>query len=250
MRKISVFIAVMAAVIIMSPAAFGISYKFYAEPVTGINLESVRELFVRAMDKQSGDTYIEGDVKAQYELGVLFVEMYSATQFDGSVDYDEAKNYGKLFNLNQAAYWLRKAAYRDYAPAQYLLYNIGRWADVDSVPYMWLDKSVELGYARAQAQKADLELHKVDSMIHKGEDSTEALKQVIRLAEKSAEQGDAFGMFVLSRIYKNNRYPVYEESKSAEWEKKARKAAKNDPTIDFDDDDEEDLPKIREKKKK
>ena len=57
-------------------------------------------------------------------------------------------------------------------------------------------------------------------------------------------------MYVLSRIYKNNRYPVYDESKSAEWEKKARKAAKNDPTIDFDDDDEEDLPKIREKKKK
>ena len=61
------------------------------------------------------------------------------------------------------------------------------------------------------------------------------LNEALELATKSAEQGDAFGMYVLSRIYKNKRYPVYDESKSAEWEKKARKAAKNDPTIEFHD---------------
>ena len=59
------------------------------------------------------------------------------------------------------------------------------------------------------------------------------LNEALELATKSAEQGDALGMYELSRAYRCA--PIHDEAKAKEWLKKARKAAKNDPTIEFHD---------------
>ena len=230
MRRSSVFLAAIVLAVLMSSAAFGFTSEMYPEVPESIDLEAVENLFFRAMDKESPD--LEGDPKAQYELGVLFFTMFTAAGFEGAADYDDAKMHAKLFNLNQAAYWLRKAAYNDYAPAQYMLSQLDYWyLNEHDESFIWLDKASDAGYARAQAQKADWMTHSIKD--------TETLNQTIELATKSAEQGDAFGMEVLSRIYRNKRYPVYDEAKADEWAKKAREAAKTDPTISFDDEEDE-----------
>ncbi|MBQ7543473.1 MAG: sel1 repeat family protein [Synergistaceae bacterium] len=233
MRRHSIFLAAAVLAVLMSSASFGFTREMYAEVPASINLEAVENLFARAMDKDSPD--LEGDPKAQYELGVLFFTMFSAVRFEGVSEYDDADVYARVFNINvnlhQAAYWLRRAAYKDYAPAQYMLSQLDFWyLNEHDESFIWLDKASDAGYARAQAQKADWMTHSIKD--------TETLNQTIELATKAAEQGDAFGMEVLSRIYRNSSYPVYNEAKADEWAKKAREAAKNDPTISFDDEEE------------
>lgn len=65
------------------------------------------------------------------------------------------------------------------------------------------------------------------------EDYIGILNEALELATKSAEQGDALGMYELSRAYRCA--PIHDEAKAKEWLKKARKTAKNDPTIEFHD---------------
>ena len=242
MRRNSVFLAAIVLAVLMSSAAFGFTSEIYPEAPESINLEAVENLFFRAMDKESPD--IEGDPKAQYELGVMFFTMFTATGFEGASEHDDAKMYAKLFNLNQAAYWLREASRKDYAPAQYMLSQLDYWyLNEHDESFIWLDKAADAGYARAQAQKADWMTHRVDAQMHEAPTDKdrymETLNQTIELATKAAEQGDAFGMEVLSRIYRNERYPVCDEAKADEWAKKAREAAKTDPTISFNDEDYE-----------
>ena len=236
MRRISVILAVTLLVVSAGSCAYGFTHSFAPQKITGIDLDAVNKLFARAMDNESEDR--EADPKAQYELGVLFFTMYQAANFEGSREYDEAKSYAKTYNLNQAAYWLRLAAvWGDYAPAQYLLGNIYFWylGDHDAA-YTWLDKSANNGYARAQAQRADLYKNAHD------------YAKALDFARKSAKQGDAFGMYVLSALYGDNRYTGYDKAKSEEWRKKAIDASKTDPTINFDD-EADDFPVIRTKRK-
>ena len=56
-------------------------------------------------------------------------------------------------------------------------------------------------------------------------------------AMKSAQQGDAFGMRVLSQIYSNNLWGMYDPAKSDEWKIKAEQAAQEVPATVFDEPD-------------
>ncbi|MBQ7169841.1 MAG: sel1 repeat family protein [Synergistaceae bacterium] len=227
MKRISVLISACILAAVISTCAFGMSYTLRPESVTGINPGVIRELFARAMYRKDGEN--EPDPKAQYELGVIFYTMYEAANFKGAADYDEAKSYAVTYNLTQAAYWLKLAAERDYAPAQYLLGSFWHLHGMEAAR-MWMGRAAENGYARTQAMQANLFL-----AIAKAKRNMEDLNQAVDFAVKSAEQGDALGMYILSEIYGDEHFSVYDKAKANDWEKKAREAAENDPIIEFND---------------
>ena len=253
MRKSGLIVTSVLIVALMSSGAFGmylnmsskgigtVSLRVAPPTIEGINLASIESLVKNAMSKASGDDK-DGDPKAQYELGVLFYTMYNAAQAEELAERDEGKSYARLFNLNQAAYWLKRSSEKDYAPAQFLLSHIDFW-DLGEPEggAMWLGKAVEAGYPKAQAIMAERllnsELSRSFTVLLN--EPSDTLKQAIELATKSANQGDALGMYVLSRIYGSEvlkgKNPVYDKAKAEEWRKKAKEAAKKDPMISFSD---------------
>lgn len=132
MKRICVFAAACVLAVMMSEGAFGMYYNIYngdlnisisfrvaPQNAAGINLDSVETLIQRAMRSKSGDK--GNDPEAQYALGVIFYTMYNATLDEDLAEDEEARSYAKAFNLNQAAYWLRRAARKNYVPAMFLL---------------------------------------------------------------------------------------------------------------------------------
>ena len=248
MRRISVFTAAAVLAVLLWTVASGMyfesisgkggmSFRVCPQTAAGINLTAIDDLFVRAMDKKSGDVYIQGDPKAQYELGVLFYTMYNATQHESVEEDKEAQSYGRAFNLTQAAYWLNRAANEDYAPAQFLLYYIQLWCMGEhGTAYVWLDKAVQNGYSKAQAMRANILLNNAMPYSRtkdkaKKKESADMFKSAFDLASKSAAQGDAFGMYVLYRIHNDKTCPMYNEAQAEKWLRKAQNAARNDPDI-------------------
>ena len=169
----------------------GMSFRVCPKTAAGINLAGIDDILVRAMDKKSGDVYIHGSPKAQYELGVMFYTMYNAVQYEFAAEDKEAQSYG-IFNLTQAAFWLNRAANEDYAPAQFLLYYIKFWCMGEhGTAYVWLDKAVQNGYSKAQAMQAAIFLNNVMSYSRtkdkgKKKESTKMFKSAFDLASKSA----------------------------------------------------------------
>ena len=243
MRKTCVFMLACVLAVMMSECAFGMYQNIYGsgfsisirvapQNAAGINLDSVEKLIQRAMSSKSGDK--GNDPEAQYTLGVIFYTMYNAAQNEASAEDEEAKSYATAFNLNQAAYWLRRAARNDYAPAMFLLGYINFWClGENEEGALWFDRAVEAGYPRAQAIRAEILLNELWSKADGEEKYSGMLNKALELAAKSAEQGDALGMYELSRIYKHT--PIDDRSKAEEWLKKAREAARNDPAIKFHD---------------
>ncbi len=248
MRRISVFAATVFAALMCSEAfgSFviqGISDKtFYvlhpeAAETTSIDFESLDELFSRAMGSESGD--VRPDPKAQYELGVMFYRIYQAGEIEGSAKYSKAKTYAETFNLTQSAYWLKQAVKNNYLPARYLLSVLDYWfLGEHKAAFKLLDEAAQYGYSRAQARQAHMLRNgfpaRFQVIIPRGEDARKRiLNQAFALANRSANQGDAYGMYVLSVIYMDTDFDKYDKVKSLEWLQKAINAAKHDPFIEI-----------------
>ena len=239
MKRTCILLAVsFLAVLAVTSGVFASSTSFSEFPaeINGVKFESIDELF-----KKAGSTYIpgkkpptvqDGDPEAQYQLGVLFYYILKAGHENLKISGVDAldKTHTFSFNYTQMMYWLKRAALQGHVQAQFLLGYMNYWGmflggicDIDEMQ-RWYEKAAAKGHARAQAHLADMyRIMRPDK------------DKAFHWAKISAEQGDAYGMHVLSMIYNDSSYSEYNPEKANEWEKKAREAAKNDPTIEISD---------------
>ncbi len=234
MKRTSTILAVMVMLAVLSSCAYGSSgfrYLLVPKRITGVDFASLEKLYQQAMYGRDKDGAHSGDPEAQYELGIVFYSMYLAaadatsSEADDSADIlnSEAKAYAKTHNLEQAAYWLKRSGiWNGYIPAQFLLSSVYYSLGDHAASFLWLDTAAENGYSKAQAHRAYF--YRLARKYDKA----------LELAQKSADQGDAYGMYVMSEIYRTKNYSGYNKAKSDEWLEKAKKAGEIDPTIEID----------------
>ena len=122
----------------------------------------------------------QGDVKAQYNLGLLYLNGDGARQ-----------------DFQQAFSWFKKAAEQGDARAQYHIgraYLLGEGVTKDlKQGFEWSLKAAEQGIAKAQ--------HNVGLSYERGQGVTKDLKQAFSWYKKAAEQGYVGSQVLLSFMY-------------------------------------------------
>ena len=243
MKRTSIlFLALLFVGLLAVSGAWGaISYSEFPPEVNGLKSENIDELFRKARTTRPWND--PTSIEAQYQLGVFFQYILKAGHGLDLKDKEglETKKQIVSSSYEQMMYWLKRAAVRGHVQAQFLLgymsyYGmfLGGACDIDGM-HIWLELAAKNGHARAQAHLAYM------YMIMRPDK-----EKAFHWAQNSAEQGDTYGMYLLGRIYNDSSYPEYNPDKAKEWNDKANKADKDDPTIDLNHND---VPTIREKSK-
>ena len=142
----------------------------------------------------------EGDVDAQYDLGIMFIVGEAVVQ-----DYE------------RAAYWISKAADKDHSGAQWalgLMYEHGEGVEQNyERAVYWYTKSAEQGDARAQ--------NELGLMYYNGKGVKQDYDQVRYWFSKAAEQGHGQAQYRLGLMYEYGEGVEQNYEQAADWYTKA-----------------------------
>ena len=138
-----------------------------------------------------------GDVEAQFQLGVMYVRGQGVTRDDV-----------------EAVRWYRKAAEQGHAGAQYLIglayYNGAGGVTKDDVEAVkWYRKAAEQGNVLAQTQLAGCYIN--------GRGVTKDDVEAVKWFRKAAEQGEVAAQIQLAGCYFNGRGVTKDEAVSYKW---------------------------------
>ena len=204
--------------------------------------ECIRSHLPGIRPKQYQETS-EGDVHAQYELGVKYLNGRDVEQSDaqaahwfkkaaeqgfaraqyrlGLMYYD---GRGVVQNHKQAADWFIKAAEQGYAPAQYDLgwaydhggglygYDFGIEPSATQAVY-WYKKAAEQDEARAQ--------YELGYRHWRGKDVEQNTTQAVHWYGEAAKQGHHAAQYELGRCYENGQGVEQNDTEAVYWYKKA-----------------------------
>lgn len=155
---------------------------------------------------QSGQT--KNSAEAQYYVGILYRDGLGGIKKHQDI----------------AAWWLEKAAARNYLPAQYALAQLhAKNKNSDSElkkAFYWYEKAAENGHPLAQYKMAE---HVMSSWQRTPEQTREAIKWY----ELSARNGQAFAANKLARLYESGKDIPKDEKQARYWAKTSAKL--NDP---------------------
>ena len=141
-----------------------------------------------------------GDVEAQYDLGVCYLE-----------------GNGVAKDSIEAVKWFRRAAEQGYAKAQrslglcYITEN-GVTKDEDEA-VKWFRKAAAQGFAEAQSN--------LGRCYHEGEGVTQDYAEAAKWLRKAAEQGHALAQCGLGECYAADEGVAKDEVEAAKWFRKA-----------------------------
>ena len=137
----------------------------------------------------------QGDARAQYGLGKMYLDGYSVSKND-----------------EEAAKWMQEAAEQGDAEAQFLL--AGMYAKGEGVPPNYVEAVKWSGKARKAAEEGDAETQfKMGVRYHKIKDYVEGAKWY----RKAAEQGHAKAQDKLGCMYANGEGVSQDYDKAAKW---------------------------------
>jgi len=142
----------------------------------------------------------QGDVEAQFKLGIMYQYGYGVTPDD-----------------KQAVEWYQKAAEQDYAEAQYflgLMYADGNGVTKDvSQAVKWYQKAADQGDAEAQSNLV--------AMIANGRGAAQDDGELVAQYQTAAEQGDAKAQYNFGKMYKIGRGVTKDYKQALMWYQKS-----------------------------